>query len=97
MEYFDKSIKQNPKFSNAYNNRGFAKLQLKDLKGAKADISKAQELDPENSYACRTMALYLIADNKTKQACEQLEKALKLGYANEYDDEVDNLIKLHCK
>ncbi len=96
LEYFDKAIKLNPKFSNAYNNRGFAKLQLNDLKGARADIMRAQELEPTNSYAYRTMALYFIADNKPKQACEQLDKAIKFGYSDDYDDEVDKLIKVHC-
>jgi Flp pilus assembly protein TadD len=97
LEYFDKAIQLNPKFSNAYNNRGFAKLQLNDLKGARIDINKSQELDPTNSYAYRTMALYLLAENKKSQACEQLQKAIKLGYSSDYDDEVDSLIKQHCK
>ena len=97
IKYFDDAIKLNPKFAYAYNNRGYAKLQLEDLKGARQDITKSLELDPENSYAYRTMALLLLAEKKESQACEQLKKALKLGYTEEYDDEVDTLMKQHCK
>jgi tetratricopeptide (TPR) repeat protein len=97
LKYFDESIKLNPEFAYAYNNRGFAKIQLGDLKGARKDIEKSISMDPQNPYAFRTMALLLIAEKKENKVCEQLKKALDLGYADEYDDEVDNLIKEHCK
>jgi tetratricopeptide (TPR) repeat protein len=97
LKYFDDALKLNPKFAYAYNNRGYAKLQLNDIKGARQDITKSIELDPENSYAFRTMALLLLAENKENQACKQLKKAMDLGYADDYDDEVENLQKLHCK
>jgi len=32
-----------------YNNRGYAKYKLGDLKGAHKDCKKALKLDPENS------------------------------------------------
>jgi Tfp pilus assembly protein PilF len=70
---------------------------IEDLKGANQDISKSISLDETNAYAYRTMALLMIEQKKEKKACELLNKALLLGYAEEYDDEVDNLIKLHCK
>jgi Tfp pilus assembly protein PilF len=72
-------------------------MKLNDLKGAKQDVSKSISLDPTNSYAYRTMALILIEEKKIKQACENLQKAIELGYADEYDDEVTKLIELHCK
>jgi tetratricopeptide (TPR) repeat protein len=97
LEDFNKAIQLNPKFTYAYNNRGYAKMKLNDLKGAKQDVSKSISLDPTNSYAYRTMALILIEEKKIKQACENLQKAIELGYADEYDDEVTKLIELHCK
>lgn len=97
MELFDKALKMNPEFDYALNNRGYAKLQMNDLKGAREDITKALELNKENAYAYKTYAQLLIAEKKEKQACEKLHKALELGYEQKYDDEVNELIKTHCK
>ena len=96
IEYFNKAIQLQPNSSNAYNNRGYAKLQLNDLKGARADIDKAMQIEPENPYIYKYLGLYTIAENKSKQACQYFEKADKLGYTEQYDNEVVDLIKLHC-
>lgn len=98
LKFFDDAIKVNPEFAYAYSNRGFTKMKMGDLKGARKDIEKSISKDPKNSYAFKNLALLLIAEKKENQACEQLKKALELGYAIEYDDEVDVLIKqLNCK
>lgn len=94
---FDDAIKMNPKFSYAYNNRGYAKLKLKDISGAKADVLKSLSLDKSNAYAYKTLAQVLIAEKKEKEACEKLYQAIKLGYSDEYDEDAENLIKEHCK
>jgi tetratricopeptide (TPR) repeat protein len=97
LALFDEAIKLNPKFAYAYNNRGYAKLQMNDLKGARQDIMKGLDLNEENSYAYKTLAQLLFAEKKDKLACEKLQKALVLGYTEDYDEEVNEMIKEHCK
>jgi len=97
LPLFDQAIKLNPQFAYAYNNRGYAKLQMNDLKGAREDITKSMSIDSENPYVYKTYAQLLLAEKKDKQACEKLKKALELGYTDKYDDEVNELLKEHCK
>ncbi len=97
LALFDKALKMNPKFDYAYNNRGYAKLQLNDLKGAREDITKSMDLNDKNSWGYKTYAQLLFAEKKDKQACEKLKIAKELGYADEYDEEVNDLIREHCK
>lgn len=97
LTYFDDAVKINPEFAYAYSNRGFTKMKLGDLRGARKDIEKSISMDSKNSYAYKNLALLLIAEKKESQACEQLKKSLDLGYAIEYDDEVDILVKQYCK
>lgn len=92
----DKAIKQYPDFAFAFCNRGYAKLQLNDLKGSRADIDKSISIDSENSYVYKVNAQWYIASGKTKTACESLKKAIDLGYNDEYDEEVNELLKQHC-
>lgn len=97
LALFDKAIKMNPKFDYAFNNRGYAKLQMNDLKGAREDITKSMNLNDKNSWAYKTYAQLLFAERKDKQACEKLKKAVELGYTEEYDEDVNNLLRDHCK
>ncbi|MBL0330655.1 MAG: tetratricopeptide repeat protein [Bacteroidetes bacterium] len=97
IELFDKAIKLNPTFAYAYCNRGYAKIQLNDLKGARKDITKSLELYSGNSYAYKTFAQLLLAEKKQQEACVKLKKAIDLGYTEEYDDEVITLMKENCK
>lgn len=96
IPFFDKAIRLKPDFSEAYNNRGFAELQLDNLKQAYSDIQKALELDPRNSYAWKNYGLLCLKDNKTKQACAHFKKAVELGYTEEHDDQVQRLLKSNC-
>ncbi len=97
IEYFDKAIAMNPKFSYAYSNRSYAKLMIGDIKGAYKDVKKSIEIDNTNSYAFKNLAKICLKDGKTKDACVNLKKAIDLGYADSYDDEVDILLKENCK
>ncbi|HKC69273.1 MAG TPA: tetratricopeptide repeat protein [Bacteroidia bacterium] len=97
IEYLNKSIAQNPKFPYAYSNRGYAKYMQGDLKGGMKDVNKSLEVYPKNSYAYKNRALILIAENKISSACADLQRALDLGYTKQYDDEVNELVKKHCK
>ena len=98
IEWYDKAIKAKPALSYyAYSNRGFAKFKLNDIKGAKSDLKKSLEMNPENSYAYKYLAVISIAEGKIKEACGYLEKAEKLNYTVLYDNEVKDLMEQHCR
>jgi tetratricopeptide (TPR) repeat protein len=79
-----------------YNNRGYAKLKMDDLEGAMADINKSIGLSADNSYAFRNRALVYIAQNKNSLACEDINKALALGFAESYGEELGKLKEAIC-
>jgi len=51
LKYYDKAIKANPDFADAYINRGLVKNELQDFDGSIKDYDKAIELDPKCSLA----------------------------------------------
>lgn len=97
LNLLNNAIKLNPEFAYAYSNRGYAKMNLGDLKGAHQDIKKSIEIDNTNSFAYKHLGLLLLKEGKKSQACYNFEKAIELGYTEMYDDEVENLLKQNCK
>ncbi|NML39719.1 tetratricopeptide repeat protein [Chitinophaga sp. G-6-1-13] len=75
---------------------GHAKYQLKDLKNALKDIQRSVALDPKNSYAYRNRALVYLAMKQPDKACEDLHRAINLGYTTMYGDDVQQLLEKHC-
>lgn len=51
LKYYNKAIKEEPNFSDAYINRGLVKNELQDYDGSIKDYDKAIELDPKCSLA----------------------------------------------
>lgn len=84
--------------NNAYalNNRGYAKYKQNDTEGAIADISESLQIDPQNAFAYKNLALVWISMDSLSAACENLQLAIDHGYSQKYDDEVDQLIEKHC-
>lgn len=80
----------------SYNNRAYNKYKLGDLKGALADVEKSIRLYPTNSYAFRNRALIYIAMKKNANACQDINKALELGFTTMYGDQVEKLKEEHC-
>jgi len=80
-----------------YNNRGFAKYKLGDYKGALEDIDLSISLLPNNSYAFRNRALVHLAQNEKELACADMQKALDLGFAQSYGDEISKLQADNCR
>jgi len=81
----------------AFNNRGFVKYKMHDFDGALKDINKSLQAYPENSFAYKNRGLVYIAENKMREACIDLHKAVDLGFSEVYGDEVQNLINKYCK
>lgn len=97
IPYFDKAIAIAPNESIPYNNRGYAKLKLGKKQDALRDINIALQLDPKNSYAWRNRALVYLELKQKAEACRDLEKARSLYFAQSYGNEVNELLKEHCK
>lgn len=79
-----------------YNNRGYIKYMQGDMKGALKDINKALEIWDANSYAYRNRALVYIATQQIPKACEDIARALELGYTEQYGDDIQQLRDKHC-
>ena len=73
------------KEENSYVNRGNAKYDLQDFRGAIQDYSKAIELDPSyaKAYYNRGDTKYFL--NDIDGACLDWSKAGELGYYDAYD------------
>ncbi|MBL7953082.1 MAG: tetratricopeptide repeat protein [Flavobacteriales bacterium] len=80
-----------------WNNRGYARYKLGDMKGALKDVRKSISMKPSNAYAYRNLALIHIAEARNDDACTALEKALSQGFTAQYGDEVRDLYRTHCK
>ena len=74
----NKSIKLNPKLSNAYFVRGTAKIGLGDYQSAIKDFNQAIELDPKfvNFYVARGLAKVTL--NDFEGAIKDLNKSIEL-------------------
>lgn len=95
--YFNKAIELNPAEALGYSNRSFSRFKINDLVGATEDINYSINLMPINSYAYKIKALIEIKEKKYDQACNTLQKALELGYTEQYGNEVQELISTNCK
>lgn len=84
------------KTGTPYNNRGYIKYMQGDMKGALKDINKALEIWDANSYAYRNRALVYIATQQIPKACEDIARALELGYTEQYGDDIQQLRDKHC-
>ncbi|NUY81275.1 tetratricopeptide repeat protein [Flavobacterium sp. MAH-1] len=90
-------LQDNVSASLLYNNRGYAKMKLGDLNGAMSDVNQSISLSADNSYAFRNRALIYNEQNNVEAACQDVKKALELGFTKSYGDELENLKKLICK
>ena len=73
---YDKAIKLDPNYANAYNNRGLAYYHEKDYKKAMADFNKAIELNPDfaRAYNNRAYVYYQLKDvNKAKEDVQRAQ------------------------
>jgi tetratricopeptide (TPR) repeat protein len=79
ISYLDKAIKLKPDYSDAYLNRGHAKLKAKDLKGANLDYSKAIKLNPSFVEAYMARAILKEKSKDLKGAVKDLTSAIELN------------------
>lgn len=97
LQYFDKVISMKPKDAYVYNNLGYVYYKKGDYPTALKNINYSISLYPSNSYAYRNLALVYIATKKKAETCDALRYAESYDFKSNYGDEVDMLIKKHCK
>ena len=83
---YDKAIELDPRFAEAYYNRGLLHQQVKRADAAMADYDKAIELVPHFAEAYLNRAALLHASNQSEAALASYDKAVGLnpGYAEAY-------------
>ena len=79
LKDYNQLIAEKPE-SLLYNSRAEVYLKMKKYKEALADVNKAVSIDPKFLQTYVTKALLLFDTAKPKEACENLDKAVSLGY-----------------
>lgn len=82
IENFTKAIKLNPKYSEAYNNRGIAYTGKGDSEKALADYNAAIELDPEFFYAFINRGKLYSDKNEIERAIMDYTRAIEINPDN---------------
>ncbi|WP_198013614.1 tetratricopeptide repeat protein [Crinalium epipsammum] len=90
IEYYNQAIRLNPNFGNAYLDRGFARIQLKEYREAIKDFTRAMELELEypdtnfpEAYYGRGVAYAGIGDYQ--KAIDNFNQAINLDSAAEFE------------
>lgn len=97
LQYFDKILSIKPKDALLYNNIGYVYYKKGDYSTALKNINYSISLYPANSYAYRNLALVYIATGKKTETCDALRFAVSYDFRTNYGNEVDELVKKHCK
>jgi tetratricopeptide (TPR) repeat protein len=72
--YFDKAIKFNPKFAEAYIENAFVNLEMRRTDAAKANFVKANELKPSNTVVIKELATLYYSYRQWDKAIEFVSK-----------------------
>jgi tetratricopeptide (TPR) repeat protein len=78
LRFYTQAIRLKPDYSEAFNNRGCALLEKKDIDGALKDINEAVQLNPENAQALSNRGIILRMRGDPKGAIKALNKAIRL-------------------
>jgi tetratricopeptide (TPR) repeat protein len=78
LTYYDKAIKLNPQFYDAYYNRGNARVNLGDYKGAIADYKETLTINPYHANGHYNLGNALARGGNLTEAVVQLKEAVRL-------------------
>jgi tetratricopeptide (TPR) repeat protein len=92
IQDYDEALKINPENATAYNNRGAAKMMLKELDAAMVDFNKAISLNSKYADAYDNRGRVKQALGDTSGACADWQQAYSFGLAASRD-----LIVKFCK
>jgi Flp pilus assembly protein TadD len=93
--HYKKAIDLLPDFSYSWDNLGYIYYLEKNYDEALKLINHSIALDASNSWALKNRALVYLAQHNRDGARQDLLHALQLGYTQDYDNEVDELLKVH--
>lgn len=79
LKDYNQLISEKPE-SLLYNGRADVYFKMKKSKEALTDVNKAISIDPKFAHSYVTKALILFDTAKPKEACENLDRAVNLGY-----------------
>ena len=79
VKFYDKAIDIDKEYTKAFNNRGLAKLKLKDYEGAEDDFITVLVLDPSNVTVRINLGNLEIRRNDPEQAIFYLSKAIEIN------------------
>lgn len=96
LTYYAEAERLGRKDSRFLNNRGFSRLGVGDIKGARKDVEQSIAMNGNNPYAYRNLAHIELAAKNTKAACAAMERALELGFTRMHGDEMTQLRRTHC-
>ncbi len=82
MPDYDQAIKLDPKYSPAYDSRGYLKAVQRSFVEAFADLNKAIALDPKNSTAYAHRGYAYAKNYKVAEATADFRKAVELNPKN---------------
>jgi tetratricopeptide (TPR) repeat protein len=88
------ALQINPTHPYALDNMGHVHYLKGDFEKALLCIDQSLDIDPSNSYGYKNRALIYLKTGKTDLAVADLQKARLLGYAEDYDSEVEELLKI---
>ena len=93
IKYLQAAIQIEPNFSYPYDNLGYLNFLDGDYDQALKNINKSLDLDPSNSWAFKNRAIIKLALGEKDSALTDLNQAKELGYSEDYDNEVNELIE----
>lgn len=97
MQDMNSLIRLYPRNAHAYAYRAFLKREQGMLDAALKDIERAARLAPLDPLVFRHKGLIHLSLDEENLACQAFERALWLGFTEQYDDEVERIMKAFCK
>ncbi|MEZ5197050.1 MAG: tetratricopeptide repeat protein [Bacteroidales bacterium] len=96
---YNKFIELNTNGDNAFalNNRGFSKYKLGLFEEALTDVDKSIQFDPKNAFAYKNRALIFIEMDSINKVCSDLNRAIELGFTQNYGNEASDLQRQYCE
>ncbi len=82
IDNFNKSIRIHPRFSRAFNNRGYVKHLMGDIDGATKDYDRSVQLDPKNSNAYYNRAVFRYKIQDLAGAIADYTRAIEIDPQN---------------
>ncbi|MBC7862689.1 MAG: tetratricopeptide repeat protein [Bacteroidia bacterium] len=78
IKIFQKAIKENPMYFQAFNKMAMCKARLRDFKGAEKDLAKSMKIQPDDHGTLKYLGIVYLEDMKYDSAKKYLDSAKAL-------------------